>query len=278
MDHCIYTTRMDNWSESVVRVLDAAGLVERLDGEKLIIIKPNLVEALEPPITTPVVLIEAIVDYLQQHIPRCRIAVGEGIGAINYDTYHCFESLGYNGLAERKKIELIDLNVETCSKRERPDCTRWPELFLPEILDEAFLFSVPVLKAHSMSEVTLTMKNMMGCVPPLHYREGNSWGKSKFHDRIEEAIFDLNRYRSPDFTLLDATIGMAEAHLWGRHCDPPVGRLAAGWNPVAIDSYGTALLGKSWQNVGHIRLAHGVLGRAEPLEVVEIGSGAGFAL
>lgn len=270
MNHNVYTTRVDDWRTSVARLLDAAGLAGRLADEKLIILKPNLVEALKPPITTPVELVEALIDYLQQHVPYCRIAVGEGTGAINYDTFHCFATLGFTEMAERKNIDLIDLNVETCTKREIPECSRWPELYLPQILDTAFLLSVPVLKAHSLSEVTLTMKNMMGCAPPEHYRKGSSWGKSSFHDRIEEAIFDLNRYRTPDFTVLDATVGMAEAHLWGRHCEPPVGRLAAGWDPVAVDSYGTSLLSKRWEDIGHIRLAHEHLGRAEPLKLVHL--------
>jgi uncharacterized protein (DUF362 family) len=114
------------------------------------------------------------------------------------------------------------------------------------------------------------MKNMMGCVPPAHYREGNSWGKSSFHRGIQEAVFDLNRYRTPDFTLLDATIGMAEAHLWGPHCEPPVGRLAAAYDPVAIDSYGAMLLNRDWRTIGHIEMAHEILGCASPLEVVEL--------
>lgn len=270
MNHSVYTTKIENWAISVTCLLDAAGLVKRLADEKLIIIKPNLVEALEPPITTPVELVEALVDYLQQHVPHCRLIVGEGTGAINYDTYHCFESLGYNALSERKNIDLIDLNVEACTRRENRKCSRWPEFYLPHILDSAFLLSVPVLKAHSLSDVTLTMKNMMGCAPPEHYRKGSSWGKSAFHDRIEEAIFDLNCYRTPDFTVLDATVGMADAHLWGRHCEPSVGRLVAGWDPVAVDSYGTSLLSKRWQDVGHIRFAHERLGRAEPLEIVEV--------
>lgn len=88
---------------------------------------------------------------------------------------------------------------------------------------------------------------MMGCLPPSHYRQGGGWGKSALHREINQAIADLNRYRAPDFTLLDGSIGMPESHLWGRHCDPPIGLLAASTDPVAIDSYGTTLLGLNWR-------------------------------
>ena len=143
-------------------------------------------------------------------------------------------------------------------------------MYLPELLDEVFLLSVPVLKAHSLAGVTLTMKNMMGCAPPTHYQKGGCWGKSAFHSRIQEAVFDLNRYRTPDFTLLDATIGMSKAHLWGPHCQPAVGLIAASADPVAIDSFGCSLLKRSWRDIGHIAMADGVLGCAEPLQIVKL--------
>lgn len=141
-------------------------------------------------------------------------------------------------------------------------------MHLPSILDEVFLFSLPVLKAHTLAGVTLTMKNMLGCAPPSHFRGQGSWGKSAFHQQIHEAIFDLNRYRTPDFTLLDASVGMAEAHLWGAHCNPPINQLAASADPVAIDAYGASLLNMDWEKIGHIRMADSILGTVEPSPVV----------
>ncbi len=270
MDNAVYTSRVDTVEETVCRLLDGASLPEKLVSETLILIKPNLVEPLNPPVTTPVDLVDALIRYLKKNIPGCEIVIGEGTGAIEHDTHHCFDALGYSEMARKHGVELIDLNVAPLVRKENPNFRRWPEMYLPALLDEAFLFSVPMLKAHTLADVTLTMKNMMGCVPPSHYRSGNSWGKSAFHDQIEAAIFDLNQYRCPDFTLLDARIGMAEAHLWGRYCDPPVGRLAAAWDPVAIDSYGAFLLGKKWHTIGHISLAHSILGDADPLDIHEL--------
>jgi uncharacterized protein (DUF362 family) len=149
-------------------------------------------------------------------------------------------------------------------------CRRWPEMYLPKVIFESFLISVPVLKAHSLAGVTLTMKNMIGLTPPAHYQQGGPWKKASFHQGIQEAVFDLNRYRTPDFTLLDATIGMQEAHLWGPTCDPPPNRLAASYDPVAIDSYGCRLLGIKWNTIGHLAMAHGTLGTADPLIVSEV--------
>jgi uncharacterized protein (DUF362 family) len=114
------------------------------------------------------------------------------------------------------------------------------------------------------------MKNMMGVLPPSHYQRGSGWGKSAMHTDIDLAVAELNRYRTPDLTLMDCSIGMPESHLWGRHCDPPVGLLASSTDPVAVDSYGAKLLGKDWQRIGHICLNHKILGDAASFAVVQV--------
>lgn len=264
----LYITSIKSLESSLPALLDAAGLTDLIPTGKAVLIKPNLVEALAPPITTPVQLTALVVDYLRSRLPDTPLLIGEGTGSLQYDTCYPFQLLGYTLLATEKNIPLLDLNHEKLTEKTERECKRWPIMYLPAILDEVFLLSVPVLKAHTLAGVTLTMKNMMGCAPPSHFRGQGSWGKSAFHQQIQEAIFDLNRYRTPDFTLLDASVGMAEAHLWGAHCTPPVNQLAASADPVAIDAYGASLLNIDWKKIGHIRMADSILGSAETSPVV----------
>jgi uncharacterized protein (DUF362 family) len=266
----LYTSKFTSWQESVPRLLDATGLLDRVAGEKRILIKPNLVEPQKPPITTPVELIAILVEYLHASHPHMEIIIGEGCGSSTKNTLEIFEILGYSRLADMNCVTLLDLNEAPLVHMQDSNCKHWPEMYLPHIALDSFLISVPVLKAHSLAGVTLTMKNMIGLAPPAHYQQGGHWKKASFHQNIQEAVFDLNQYRTPDFTLLDATIGMQEAHLWGPTCDPPPNRLAAGYDPVAIDSYGCNLLGIKWNSVGHIDMAHGILGSAAPLSVLEV--------
>jgi hypothetical protein len=67
---------------------------------------------------------------------------------------------------------------------------------------------------------------------------------------------------------------MAEAHLWGPTCNPPVNKLATGFDPVAIDSYGAGLLGKNWREIDHIAKVDGELGLAEPITEITVESGS----
>lgn len=266
----VFERRFSNWRESVPPLLKASGLLAQLGRAETVLLKPNLVKNMAPPATTPVELVAEIVVYLQRARPGLKILIAEGTGDKEYDTVFMFRELGYTAMAARLGVELLDLNAAPLRRLTLPHCRRWPELYLPEILFEAFLLSVPVLKAHSMSEVTLTMKNMLGCAPPSHYQCGGRWKKSAFHEQIQAALLDLNRYRTPDFTMLDATVGMSEAHLWGPPCEPPCRRLAASCDPVAIDAYGAGLLKRDWRRIGHIHGAHNELGLGEPLTVIAV--------
>ena len=269
-DNTVYTTAFRSWQESVPRLLDATGLPARLAAENKVIIKPNLVEPQKPPITTPVDLVAKLVDYIHSCCPDLEIIIAEGCGSASNSTWQVFETLGYTRFAGLEHVTLLDLNEAPLVHMQKNDCPRFPEMYLPKVVFEGFLISVPVLKAHSLAGVTLTLKNMIGLAPPSHYQQGGHWKKASFHQHIQRAVFDLNCYRTPDFTLLDATIGMQEAHLWGPTCDPPPNRLAAAYDPVAIDSYGCRLLGIEWNSIGHLALAHGTLGTADPIKVSEL--------
>jgi uncharacterized protein (DUF362 family) len=266
----VYTCSFVSWQNSVPHLLNAAGLKKHLTSAKKVIIKPNLVEPQNPPVTTPVELVAALTDYIHSTCPNLDIIIAEGCGSASNNTWQVFEALGYTRLANLDRVSLMDLNEAPLVHLQNSKFGRWPEMYLPKIVFENFLISVPVLKAHSLAGVTLTMKNMMGLTPPEHYQQGGPWKKASFHQGIQEAVFDLNRYRTPDFTLLDATIGMQQAHLWGPTCNPPPNRLAASYDPVAIDSYGCRLLGIKWDTIGHLTMAHGTLGAADPLAISEV--------
>ncbi len=270
MESAVYVEKVDDdWNHSVSTLLARTSLKRLIEGQKKVLIKPNIVKAMAPPVTTSVELVTAIADYLLEELPPENIYIGDGTGSLDYDTFYAFKELGYSGIARDRGIKLLDLNDESLVKISRPELERWPEMHLPKIVMDSFLISVPTLKAHTLAGVTLSMKNMVGVCPPSHYCKEGKWKKAAFHTQIHEAVADLNRYRSPDFTVLDASLGMLEGHIYGVPCDPPIGIIAASEDPVAIDAYGCGLLGVDCRDIAHITMVDGELGRMEPLELVE---------
>jgi len=241
-----------SYRDTVPAVLDALGAADVLRRQACVLLKPNLVMASAPPVTTPVACIEALIDYVRG-CSLARIIVAEGCGAADYDTAHCFDVLGYTAMADRLDVQLLDLNTAPTVALNNAKGRVFPVFHLPRIATEAYIVSVPVLKAHSLSEITGTLKNMMGFAPPRHYQKGGHWKKSAFHARLHEAIVELNRYCTPDLTLLDATVGLRDYHLGGATCVPPIGKLLASFDPVAIDRRAAALLGRDWRTIAHLR-------------------------
>ena len=256
----VATVQFRDYASSVAEALDAVGAAEVLSAQSKIILKPNLINDSPPPVTTPVNCVEAVVDYCRT-IADAEIVVAEGCGEL--DTDKAFAKLGYEELSSRKGVQLVDLDREDTVDLHNPSLGYLPEFHMPRAMTSGFLISIPVLKAHSMAKVTLSLKNMVGIAPARHYC-ASAYRKSALHGRnnreLHRYIVELNQYRKPDLTVLDATVGMAEAHLWGRRCKPPVNRILASFDPVAIDAAGAGLLGFDWRKIDHIRLADGVLG------------------
>jgi len=251
-----------SYQATLTRCLDEIQAWEAFKRRRLIWVKPNLVNASPFPVTSDPEMVRALVEYIRQH-SKARIIIAEGCGDAGLDTSEVFERLGYTDLARECRVDLVDLNMEPLKRLRNPSCEVFPEIYLPKRVFSGMLISVPVLKRHSLAGVTLAMKNMLGLAPPGYYQQGRSWKKSFFHGRMQRSIFELNLYRKPDLSIIDARVGLARYHLGGDECSPPVQKMVAGFDPVAVDAAGCAMLGLFWKDVGHIRMAHKVLGKAE---------------
>lgn len=110
----------------------------------------------------------------------------------------------------------------------------WP-LYEPA-LNADVLINIPVAKHHSISRLTLAMKNLMGLLG------GN---RGVFHSGIDQKLADLTSVLRPDLNILDATrILLRNGPSGGRLEDVRVlDRVAASTDPVLVDAYGSTLFG-----------------------------------
>lgn len=240
-----------NYAESIRNALDGIRASDILSKQRVILIKPNLVDSIKFPVTTHRDCVSAIIDYIRNYTDA-RIIIAEGCGCPNKETAQVFKELGYTELAQEKSVELMDLNKAPLIKLKNPKFKVLPVCYLPEVAMRSFILSVPVLKAHSFSSVTLSLKNMLGFAPPEYYQRSGYWKKSFFHQDMHNSIFELNLYRTPDMVLLDASVGMPDYHLGGRECSPPVNKIIAGTDAGEVDKIGAELLGFDWRDIPHI--------------------------
>jgi uncharacterized protein (DUF362 family) len=124
---------------------------------------------------------------------------------------------------------------------------------LKDILDNAVLINVPVAKSHSATGVSLGLKGLMGLI----------WDRESFHSQfnINQGIADLATVIRPQLTILDATRAMASGGPGGPGDVKKPNLIIAGFDPVAVDSYGVSIVPWYGQNfkgrqVEHLLLAH----------------------
>lgn len=258
--------KFTDYESSIWKALDTIGAADRLPQDGLIIVKPNLTNSDKPPVTTHVAAAEAVYKYCRSH-SRAGIAIGEGCGSgVTRDT---FEANGYTRLARRHGIRLIDFNQEETVTLNRADALQLRQFHLPVVARKAFIISLPILKDHSFTVTTLSMKNMFGLAPAPYYR--GTWNKSKLHSpSTHRSVFDVCLYKRPDLCVIDSSVGLTGSHLSGR--GRKVGVILASFDPVAVDAVGSQLLGHDPKRIEYLTLANGVLGDIDNIRI--LGAGA----
>ena len=130
-----------------------------------------------------------------------------------------------------------------------------------EALDADVLINVPIAKHHSLSKLTLAMKNHFGL---LGGRRG------LLHQNIDQKIADLGFLLKPHLTVLDATrILKANGPTGGNPGDVQIlNTLVLCTDQVAVDSYAATLFDLKGKDLGYVRIAHEMkLGRIYPDEI-----------
>ena len=156
-----------DYSSSVNELLEELDFGRRLDDISRIIIKPNLLQDSPPPCTTDVDCVEAIIKYIKTRNNHIPVIILEGSGGC--ETSKAFKTLGYKELAENYNVTLMDVDHSPLVKLENKNARVYKEIYLPEIIFDSYLISVPVLKDHLMTTVTLGLKNMIGLLHKKHY-------------------------------------------------------------------------------------------------------------
>lgn len=252
-----------DYAQSVPVALELAVAEKILPKTGTIILKPNLTNSSPPPVTTPVKMVEAVYNYCIRHT-KAKIIIGEGCGQGN--TFDVFETLGYTKLAKKYNIELVDFNEADAVLLENKNALQLKQLYLPKVVLDAFIISIPVLKDHSFTGTTVAMKNMFGFAPGKFYK-GN-WNKSKLHNpSTDKSVVDICMYKKPGFCIVDASVALAGMHLSGT--EKKTGKIIAGADCVAVDSVASAMLGHKPQNLEYLVMADGLLGSMKNITIVK---------
>lgn len=124
----------------------------------------------------------------------------------------------------------------------------WP--LYTEVLDADKVINVPIAKHHSLSTLTMAMKNWMGVM-------GGS--RRQIHQKLNESLVDLCMVIKPTLTVLDAVrILTANGPQGGDLRDvKKLDTVIVGVDQVAVDSFGATLFGLKGSDLGCVEIGDG---------------------
>ena len=106
---------------------------------------------------------------------------------------------------------------------------------------------------------------MFGLPPEPYY--GGNWNKSKLHTpSTDHSVFDVCLHKRPALSVVDASVALTGMHLSGT--PKKLGLILASFDPVAVDTVGSKLLGHDPKKLPYLTLSHGLHGRMDHIEIV----------
>ena len=212
-----------------------------------VFVKPNFTfPSFEKGITTSPILLEHLLTILTNRASRVTVVESNG-GNNVFTAEEAFRGHGMNRICEELGVELVNLsNVPTTYVSERIG-SKTVKVEVPKFLrrDVDCLVSVPVLKVHAMTSVTMSIKNLWGCYPnPM---------RCLYHENLDRKLALLVKMWKPSLCIIDGSYGL-DGH--GPMFGTPVkmNLIIASNNPVVADSLGARIMGFEPRKIGHIRI------------------------
>lgn len=263
-------------AQKVSQVFDELGGGKLLKSSKDVYLKPNGVGS-NPYVYTRPEFLETVIRYWQANGAK-RVFIMENSTQATY-TRLVFEQIGYANICKQTGATPIFLDEQPVKEFSFPgpdkvaanylvrtaglDCAGTYELDhfgMPQVVVEKLIkakadnlyINLPKLKTHSMTGVTLGIKNQ--------------WGFTRHQDRCKDhnyhlhnKLVDVLSYVQPDVTLIEGIEGTIYGHYFplafADHCVRPFRILIGGTNVLATDLVGAGVFGLEVKDVPHLELA-----------------------
>ena len=261
----------------------SGGLGGRIRKGGHVVIKPNLFAPYPPPVSVDRRVIASVVK-LAREAGAGKVTVIEGVSVgtlmkrVNPERSCCGASRGFGTvevmrmLGVKKAVEDAGGEVMGVEDAEKVMVDIKGGMALHRVaypkvvLDADCFINIPAMKTHTMTMVTLSLKNLQGLL--------DEKGRYFSHrDDLDQHMVDISKIRLPDLTVLDGLIAM-EGMGAGEAGNPvEMGIIMASRDPVALDCVASQCMGiDNPLVVGTTRIAgHDGLGCSNPFLIEVVG-------
>ena len=222
---------------------------------KRVLLKPNAGRMAHSGegITTHADVVAAAIDAFQQ--AGAQVAVGDS-PITGVTAPEALKATGIAAVAQKRSCPVLDMDERPAVEKDVPNAQALHKLKLcSDVLDFDVIVSMPVMKMHMHTDVTLSVKNMKGCLwrrfkvqlhmlPPI---EGSD------EKPINVALADMASVLLPHLAIIDGTVGM-------EGLGPAAGQpkaldcVVVSADAYAADAVACRLMGTRAEDVPHLRM------------------------
>jgi uncharacterized protein (DUF362 family) len=215
--------------------VDAIGGMKRfVKSGQTVVVKPNICTAMAPEYaatTNP--------EIVATLITMCKEAGASSVKVLDYPWGSIrtnYKESGIEAAVQQAGGEMIAITPVKWKKVEIPNAKllKSVEVF-DDVLRADVLINVPIAKQHSLSRLTLGMKNLMGVVS----------SREQFHMSLPVYLSDLLTKVKPAFTLMDAVRILTEGGPGGGYLEwvKKLDTVVASTDIIAVDTFSTSFFG-----------------------------------
>ena len=261
----------------------AGGLQGKIKKGSHVVLKPNLFAPYPPPISVDRRVVASMVKMAREAgASRVTVIEGVSVGTLmkrvrpsmtpcgmsrGFKTSEVMKLLGITKAVEEAGGEV--LGVEDAEKVEvdiKGGIALHKVNYPKVVLDADCFINMPAMKTHTMTMVTLSIKNLQGLL--------DERGRYYSHrDDLQQHMVDISKIRKPDLVLLDGLLGMEGMGAGEAGTAVEMGVIMASADTVALDSIASMCMGiDNPMVVSTTRLAaHDGLGTANPFLIEVVG-------
>jgi len=239
-----------------------------------VVLKPNVFAPQRPPTTTDPRVVVAVGELCREAgAGRVIVAEGRSISTAKYrkaqnSTRACFAATGMDVAVEAAGFETVYLEEDEFVEVELPEAQVLKKAHVPRTILAADVFiNLPVMKIHSLTTVTMAVKNLHGIVSDY-----DKLYRHCYRDlALARKLTDLLRIRRVDLSVMDGLVGQEADHAAeGRPVE--MGLIFASRDAVALDAVAGAVMGLTLDDVDTTRLAgEAGLGEADLARIEVLG-------
>jgi len=189
-------------------------------------------------ITSPL-FVEELIRAIAGHVgPICVVEADQ----VLEDIETAFAKSGMAAVCKRTGVTWVNMSRASSVAVARPGNAVLKSIEVPQVLREARLVTVPVMKTHAKTGLSGALKNQWGCLSKARH----SW-----HLVLDDALADVNELFRPVLSVMDGTValeGDGPKSGWPRVAD----RVLASADPVALDTIQAIVMGLDPARVRHL--------------------------